>query len=159
MWLSKCCLTRAVFFISCHKAVRKCRFLAALEKWSSLMQIARKFSWNCISKLRLLKSEMWKADGEWSGRKKEKFLLSVRCDVCGDAVSDGLLCICCISLNALILICYVTECTTSKKLHFYGIRAANWPLGFHTNLKLISNDIHPNLNSAASVMKHIFHQK
>lgn len=23
------------------------------------------------------------------------------------------------------------------KLYFYGRRAANWPLGFHTNLKLI----------------------
>lgn len=45
------------------------------------------------------------------------------------------------------------------KLYFYGIRAANWSLGFHTNLKLISDDIHPNPNSAASVMKYISHQK
>lgn len=49
------------------------------------------------------------------------------------------------------------------KLYFYGIRAANWPLGFHTNLKLIiiitDNDIQPDPNSAASVMKHISHQK
>lgn len=45
------------------------------------------------------------------------------------------------------------------KLYFYRIRAANWPVGFHSNLKLISNDMNPDPNAPASVRKHIFHQK